>query len=51
MIRFGEDVCGKLEALQASSRSGKRRTDLVLLRFLLELGCGFMTGGLRATDQ
>jgi hypothetical protein len=35
----------------ACSRSGKRRTDLVLLRLLLELGFCFMTGGLRATDQ
>ena len=38
-------------AALACSRSGKRRTDLVLLRLLLELGFCFMTGGLRATDQ
>jgi hypothetical protein len=35
----------------SSSRSGKRRMDLALLRFLLELGFCLMTGGLLATDQ
>jgi hypothetical protein len=38
-------------AALAFSRSGKRRTDLAPLHFLLELGFCFMTGGLRATDQ
>jgi hypothetical protein len=38
-------------AALACSRSGKRRTDLVLLRLLLERDFCFMTGGLRATDQ
>ena len=38
-------------AALACSKSGKRRTDLVLLRLFLELGFCFMTGGLRATDQ
>jgi hypothetical protein len=38
-------------AALACSKSGKRRTDLVLLRLLLELGFCFITGGLRATDQ
>jgi hypothetical protein len=38
-------------AALACSRSGNRRTDLAILRFLLELGFCFMTGGLRATDQ
>jgi imidazolonepropionase-like amidohydrolase len=38
-------------ALLACSKSGKRRTDLVLLRLLLGLGFCFMTDGLHATDQ
>jgi hypothetical protein len=38
-------------AALACSRSGNRRTDLALLRLLLELGFCFMTGGLHATDQ
>ena len=33
------------------NRSGKRRMDLVLQRFLLELGFCFMTDGLPATGQ
>jgi hypothetical protein len=36
---------------EVCSRSGKRRTDLVLLRLVLELGFRLMTGGLRATAQ
>jgi len=32
-------------AVSACSKSGKRRTDLVLLRLLLELGFCFVTGG------
>jgi hypothetical protein len=38
-------------AAAAGSSSGKRKTDLVLLRRLLELGFCFMTGALLATDQ
>jgi hypothetical protein len=37
-------------AVSACSKSGKRRTDLVLLRLLLGLGFCFVTGGLRTTD-
>jgi hypothetical protein len=33
------------------SRSSSRKTDLVLLRFLLEVGLCFMIGGLHAIDQ
>ena len=41
------------EAVQhcGRSRSGRRRTDLVLMRLLLEVGFCFMTGGLHDTDQ
>jgi hypothetical protein len=38
-------------AALACSRSGKCRTDLVLLRLLLELGFCFMTSGFLAIDQ
>jgi hypothetical protein len=38
-------------AALACSKSGKRSTDLVPLRLLLELDFCFMTSGLRATDQ
>jgi hypothetical protein len=43
------------EAIQdsalACSRSGRRRTDFVVVRFLREQGFRFMIDGLRATDQ
>jgi hypothetical protein len=38
-------------AVLACSRSGRRRTDFVLVRFLRECGFRFMTDGLHATDQ
>ena len=38
-------------AALACSRSGRRRTDFVVVRFLRECGFRFMTDGLHATDQ
>jgi hypothetical protein len=38
-------------AALACSRSGRRKTDFVVLRFLREYGFRFMTDGLHATDQ
>jgi hypothetical protein len=38
-------------AALACSRSGRRRTDLLLLRFLREVGFSFMIRGLQTTDQ
>ena len=38
-------------AALACSRSGKRRTDFVVVRFPRECGFRFMTGSLHAADQ
>ena len=38
-------------AVLACSRSGRRRTDFVVVRFLRVYGFRFMTDGLHATDQ
>jgi hypothetical protein len=38
-------------AAWANSKSSKRRLDLVLLRFPLELGFRFITDGLSGSDQ
>jgi hypothetical protein len=38
-------------AALACSRSGRRRTDFVVVRFLRNYGFRFITDGLHATDQ
>jgi hypothetical protein len=42
---------GSLGPVQSFTESSRRKTDLVVLRFLLEVGLRFMIGGLHAIDQ